>query len=315
MTNVVLPPSFSKEPNNLDFDWVPCPTRGSVWSNAELVDAYGDNIIHPVVVAPFTVLCPEPNNRTRHSTLGLRVVPLADVTYKFNLAGLGYEKALLFITKMQEAEEADTAKAVAQAASPREADNPTDDASCQGKANDKCRVKTSNPEGGSMSPGGTGTEASTVVAAIEGEDADDMVAREDNNSPPPKQDDNLTLNEVREMLFSLMRKSTILNECRERVGRAITKSVTARAIELYKPFTGYISDIASEVNAWRTEVLLIHPKMIDCDYNTYHRYSAQIREKTNGFYQWAHALGKTLDHCVATNRSSEGESSKMSKSR
>ena len=71
ITNVILPPSFSKEPNNLDFNWVPCPTRGSVWSNAELVDAYGDNIIHPVVVAPFTVLRPEPNDRTRHSALGL----------------------------------------------------------------------------------------------------------------------------------------------------------------------------------------------------------------------------------------------------
>ena len=157
-----------------------------------------------------------------------------------------------------------------------------------------------------MSPGDTGTEASTVIAAIDGEDTDDTAVREDNNSPSPKQDDNLTLNEVWEMLFGLMRKSTILDECCERVGRAITKSVAAHATELYKPFTGYISDVASEVNMWHTKVLLIHPKIIDCDYDAYCRYSAQIREKTNGFYQRGRMLGKTLDHRIATNRSSKG---------
>ena len=46
-----------------------------------------------------------------------------------------------------------------------------------------------------------------------------------------KPDNSMTLNEAREMIFGLLWRSTILDECRVRVGEAITKSVAKRTVE------------------------------------------------------------------------------------
>ena len=76
VTHVVLPPAFEKDLENTDFDWVPCPVRGSVWANTELVDAEGENLMHEVAVAHEETYRPDPGDKIRRSALGLRPVPL-----------------------------------------------------------------------------------------------------------------------------------------------------------------------------------------------------------------------------------------------
>ena len=78
LTHVVLPPAFKKDLENTNFDWVPCPVRGQVWANTELVDTEGENLMHEVAVAHEETYRPDPGDKIRHSALGLRPVPLCE---------------------------------------------------------------------------------------------------------------------------------------------------------------------------------------------------------------------------------------------
>ena len=49
---------------------------------------------------------------------------------------------------------------------------------------------------------------------------------------------NRTPNELRELIHGLMRKSTILDDCRVRVRSAVSKAVAKRTKKMFKPFTG-----------------------------------------------------------------------------
>ena len=113
ITHVVLPPAFGKDADSISFDWVPCPVRGSVWANTELVDSEDENLMHEVAVAPDDTYRPDPGDKICRSALGLRPVLLADVTYLYNLEGLGYEKALDFMSRV------DVADAATGAGAPR----------------------------------------------------------------------------------------------------------------------------------------------------------------------------------------------------
>ena len=145
LTHVVLPPAFGKDVENLNFDWVPCPVRGSIWANAELVDSEGDNLMYEVTVAHEETYRTDPGDKIRHSALGLRPVPLCDVTYLYNLDSLGLDKALDFMARVRSA-----SATPGQGASSNPAVGSSDDTTLQGKATDKCRPKSSTkmPESG-----------------------------------------------------------------------------------------------------------------------------------------------------------------------
>ena len=104
LMHVVLPPAFRKDNKNINFDWVPCPVRGSVWVNTELINTQDNNLVHEVEVANDNVFCPDPKDKICRSALGLRPVPLSNVTYLYNLKGLGYKKALEFMARIRSAD-------------------------------------------------------------------------------------------------------------------------------------------------------------------------------------------------------------------
>ena len=300
LTHVVLPPAFEKDLENLNFDWAPCPVRGQVWANAELVDAVGENLMHVVAVAPEDTYRPDPGDKIRRSALGLRPVPLCDVTHLYNLESLGYDKATEFMARVRSAD------APSRSEVPMHVDDgPSDDTTPQGKATDKCRPKSSAdvPESMDMSL----DVADETVETIESQEADtsevvgetgntDQAEGEETQEVTPSND--MTPNEVKELIHSLMRKSTILDDCRARVRSAVSKAVAERTKAMFKPFTGYIEDMDREVSVWHTGVLSVRPKMVDCSYEKYRENSGLIREKTNAFYERAQALNKSLDENV-----------------
>ena len=110
----------------------------------------------------------------------------------------------------------------------------------------------------------------------------------------------MTSNKVRELIHGLMRKSSILDECRARVRSAVSKAVAERTKEMFKPFTGYIEDMGHEVSSWHAGILSVRPKMVDCNYDAYRENSRIIREKTNAFYERARVLNKSLDENMAS---------------
>ena len=102
---------------------------------------------------------------------------------------------------------------------------------------------------------GEAAEEVNDTALAEGEEMQDGISS-----------DNKTPNEVRELLHSLMKKSTILDECQVRIHTAVSKAVAVHMKEMFKPFTGYIDDMGHEVSTWRVGILSVRPKMIDCNY-------------------------------------------------
>ena len=219
LTHVVLPPTFGKDTENINFDWVPCPVRGSVWANAELVDTQDDNLMHEVAVAHEETYRPDPGDKIRRSALGLRPVPLCDVTYLYNLDNLGYDKTLEFMARVRSA---DATPGSGAPGGPN--DGPDDDATPQGKAPNKCRPKSSTKEPESTAPlldvtdeTGETLDSQEVDTDETAKEVDDMALAEGEETQDNTTSDNRTPNEVRELLHSLMKKSTILNECRVRV--------------------------------------------------------------------------------------------------
>ena len=99
-------------------------------------------------------------------------------------------------------------------------DSPSDNTTPQGKANDKCRPKSSAtvPESTDIladvadETGETieSQEADTSEAAGETGDADGTEGEEARETTPSA---SRTSNEVRELIHGLMRKSTILDNC------------------------------------------------------------------------------------------------------
>ena len=286
-----------KDTDSISFDWVPCPVRGSVWANTKLVDSQDDNLMHEVAVAPDDTFRPDPGDKIRRSALGLHPVPLSEVTYLCNLENLGYERALDFVSRVHAAD------ATTESGTPGGAEgNPDENAALQGKATDKCRPKSLTKELESTIPSLDVTDEikdtikSHEMGADEAaEEVDDNMLAEGNETQDGSPSDHMTANEVRELLHDLMRKSTILNDCRTRVSAAVSKAVAERTAEMFKPFTGYIEDITHEVSSWHMGILSVCPKMVNCDYETYRENSSLIREKTNAFYERAWALNKSLD--------------------
>ena len=296
----MLPPAFEKDLDNTDFDWVPCPVRGSVWANTELVDAEGENLTHEAAVAHEETYRPDPGDKIRRSALGLHPVPLCKVTHLYDIEGLGYDKAMEFMARVKSTDAPPRPEAPMQVD-----DGPSDDSTPQGKANDKCKPKSSAnvPDStGTQPDSGVGTSETTVSQEVEtievvGE-ADNADQAEEGETQEKAPSDDMTPNQVKELLHGLMRKSTILDDCRNRVRSAVIKAIAECMKAMFKPFTGYIKDMGREVSSWHAGILSIRPQMVDCSYEKYRENLGLIREKMNAFYECARALNKTLDSNV-----------------
>ena len=56
--------------------------------------------MHEVTVAPAETYRPDPGDKIHRSALGLRPVPLCDVTHLFNLESIGYDRAIEFMARV-----------------------------------------------------------------------------------------------------------------------------------------------------------------------------------------------------------------------
>ena len=138
-------------------------------------------------------------------------------------------------------------------------------------------------------------EADTSEVAAEAGDADHAEGEEAQEATPSS---SMTSNEVRELIHGLMRKSTTLDDCRNRVHSVVSKAVAERTKAMFKPFTGYIEDMGHEVSLWHAGILSVCPKMVECSYEKYRENSGLIRQKTNAFYERAQTLNRSLDESV-----------------
>ena len=236
--------------------------------NTKLVDTQGDNLMHEVAVAHAETYHPDPGDKIRRSALGLCPVPLCDVTYLYNIESLGFNKAMEFMARVRSA---DATPGSGAPGGP--SDGPGDDATTKDKATEKCRLKSSTkePESTALSLDVTDETRDTidsqeVDAGEAAEEVNDTALAEGEEMQDGISSDNKTPNEVRELLHSLMKKSTILDECQVRIHTAVSKAVAVHMKEMFKPFTGYIDDMGHEVSTWRVGILSVRPKMIDCNY-------------------------------------------------
>ena len=70
--NMVLPPAFGTDAKARDFDWVPHPIRGAMWSNYQFVDMEDrdENFTHMAWVAPLDVFREDPGDQVCHQQWG-----------------------------------------------------------------------------------------------------------------------------------------------------------------------------------------------------------------------------------------------------
>ena len=261
VTHVVLPPAFEKDLDNTNISWVPCPVRGSVWANEELVDAGGENLTHETAVTHQETYRPDPGDKIRRSALGLRPVPLCKVTHLFDIESLGLDAALDFMSRVKSTD------ATPNPEVPMQVDDSSEgDSTPQGKANDHCKPKSSAnvPDStGMQQDSGVGTSGTTASQETETidvvEEADNAGRAEEEEVQEEAPSDDLSPNQVKELLHDLMRKSTILDDCRNRVSSVVSKAVAKGTKAMFKPFTGYIEDIGREVSSWHAGILSIRP--------------------------------------------------------
>ena len=211
------------------------------------------------------------------------------MTYLYNLDNLGYDKALEFMSRVRSA---DATPGPEELANP--VDGPDDDTMPQGKATNKCRPKSSTKEPESTDlfldaadETGETIHSQEADAGEAAEEVDDTALAEGDEIQDDAPPASMTANEVRELIHSRMRKSTILDECRVHVRSAVGKAVAERTKVTFKPFTGYIEDMGREVSVWHAGILSVRSKMVDCNYEAYRENSSLIREKTNAFYEHA----------------------------
>ena len=237
--NMVLPPAQ-------DFDWVPHPIHGGMWSNYQLVDlGNGDkNFTQIVLVAPLDVFRVDPKDQVHRSALGFWVEPLPMLTYTTDLTRCRYEVASQFVSALQQGKSLATAAAAGMTVTmaPVKAestgldvvlqDNPTS----ASKATAKCKIKTSmknHTAATDDSQGANETEVTTDVATVTG--GSDPPTSLPANSP--------TLNQVHKMVCRLFNQSKILDERRIHVVQASQQSA-----ELSLPFMSYLSAISDAVD-------------------------------------------------------------------
>ena len=77
-------------------------------------------------------------------------------------------------------------------------------------------------------------------------------------------------------------------------------TVSKHSTQLFIPFTLYLSDIFDAVKSWRAKIMVLHPEMAHCNYDTYRDCAADIWEKTNEYFGRLHDLNVTLAQQTST---------------
>ena len=77
-------------------------------------------------------------------------------------------------------------------------------------------------------------------------------------------------------------------------------TVSKHSTQLFIPFTSYLSDISDAVKSWRAKIMVLHPEMAHCNYDTYRNCAADIWEKTNEYFGKLHDLNVTLAQQMST---------------
>ena len=156
------------------------------------------------------------------------------------------------------------------------------------KATAKCKIKSSTKNcmvATNDSQGADETEITTDVATVTG-----------GSDPPTSLHANSSmLNQVREMVCCLFNQSKILDECRTHVAQAMSTAASQRSAELSLPFTSYLLAMLDAVEAWRTKIMVLHPEMANCDYNTYRSCAADIRKRMEEYFRKLCDLNTTLE--------------------
>ena len=150
--NVVLPPAFGTDAKARDFDWVPHPIRGTMWSNYQFVDPGegNENFTHMVPVAPSDVFRVDLGDQVHRSALGFCVEPPPTFTYKTDLTRCGYKVASQFASALQEGKSLVTAASAGAAITmtPVSTEStglgavPEDNSPSASKATAKCKIKS-----------------------------------------------------------------------------------------------------------------------------------------------------------------------------
>ena len=101
--NVVLPSTFGTDADTQDFDWIPHPVHGVMWSNYQFIDTENcnNNFTHMVLVAPLDVFRVDPGDKVRRSPLGICPVPPLQFTYQTDLMKVGYDVVSQFMLALQ----------------------------------------------------------------------------------------------------------------------------------------------------------------------------------------------------------------------
>ena len=268
--NIVLPPAFGINAKTQDFDGVPHPICGGMWSNYQLVDPLNgdENFTHMVPVASLDVFRVNLGDQVHQSALGFWVEPLPMLTYTTDLTRCRYKVASQFTSALQQGKSLATAAAAGMTVTtgPINAesagrdvvleDNPTGTST----ATAKCKIKSSTKNlmaATDDSQGADEMEVTTDVATVAG--SSDPPTSLPVNSP--------MLNQAHQMVCHLFIQSNILDECRVCLAQAVSTAASQQSTELSLPFMSYLSAISDAVEAWHTNGPISGDA--NCDYNTY----------------------------------------------
>ena len=305
--NVVLPPAFGTNAKARDFDWIPHPVRGAMWSNYQFVDtSNGDeNFTHMVPVAPLDIFRVDLGDQVRRSVLGLHQVPPPQFMYQTDLTKSGYEVASQFVSVLQKGKSLTAAAAagVVDTMVPVSTEStglgavPEDDSRNVSKATGKCKVKSSIKSRTAVINDSLRRQkldkvgATTDVAMTTGwRECSHHPTCEFTNIEPLAQ----------EIVCHLFNQYKILDECRVRVAQAMGMAVSQCSTQLFLPFTSYLSPVYDTVEAWCMKITMLCPKMANCDYDTYRNCVAEIWEKTQEYFGKLHDLNTTLEQQMST---------------
>ena len=90
-------------------------------------------------------------------------------------------------------------------------------------------------------------------------------------------------------------QSKILDESRICVAQALGTAASQRSTELSLPFTSYLLAVLDAVEAWCMKIMVLHPEMANCDYNTYLGCAAYIWKRMEQYFRKLRDLNMALE--------------------
>ena len=97
----------------------------------------------------------------------------------------------------------------------------------------------------------------------------------------------------------LFNQSKILDECRVQVAvqvaQAMGTAVSRCSTQLFLSFMSYLSSVSDAIESWHMKITVLHPEMVNCDYDTYCNCAAEIWEKMWEYFRKLCGLNTTLE--------------------